>query len=354
MEKLTIKSLLVKVTFILCLLALPTVFLNAQLRTRTMQDSILASINHYWYLQQNYQFQVQYPKLTEVPPLSTGMPLDILLSYIYVDSLMRTTDRNTLYSQQLNYWRFQHIKSDTLVSAVKCFYNLIDYDPIRFNQFNYNTSKPYYSMVLKTFSSLTFELLSNLVINDSNRKAFRFLTQPDYILKVHINSIDSLPRKEYSKGILMPNEWVYQVNATVLDTLKGKVFQNCNSEYLTKKDKKDKMLTAGPSICFTYDHAPYSNISDWAGYQIDQSLLDGTNKLRLFPGMDLIVTLYHCNYYWDYNYDYFELTLITVLSVVNDQVKDINNTWSNSLLINYPDWKFIFQQKKSFLLNGGY
>ncbi|MFN8360849.1 MAG: hypothetical protein U0264_13125 [Candidatus Kapaibacterium sp.] len=338
---------IIKVVLIICCITLQSLTLSAQIRTRTVNDSIIARNAHTWYDASKYQFEVAYPKLSVIPPLSTGMDFETLLSYILADSLMRSTTRESLTSH-VKYWKKQKVKNDTIIAAIKYLYKLKDYDPIRFYQYMHSLDSPLYSINLLKLHSSVAEVLSRIVTNTPNAFAINQLFEADYILKVHVNFIDSLP------WINHPNQYIYQVNATVLDTLKGRVFQSCGIENLSIK-KSNKQLaptTASNTLCFTYVTGPYSNDVD--NYKVDESLLNGAGNLSLQPSQEVIVSLSHGNYLWDYGYDYFGLSISRVTPIINGQVKDNNNEWSNSLLLNYADWKSAFLQKKNMLLTGGY
>ncbi|MFA5512865.1 MAG: hypothetical protein WC313_10480 [Candidatus Kapaibacterium sp.] len=352
MQSFKLNNCLSKSALILCLIILQSFVLNAQIRTRDLSDSIRATKNGVWYNPSFYQFEVQYPKLQVIPPLSMGMDYETLLSYIYLDSLMRSTNRDLLYMNYLDRWMNSGTKNDTIVQAVKYLYKLVDYDPVRFVQYDVNLGKPPYSLNLKSMRGWIGELLSNIVGRfGPNSQALDYLIRADYILKVHINSIDILPQRNYppNKG-LYPEKFTHKVNATVIDTLKGKVFSNCYDEEMMPK--QDKIQSISSEICFTYGTGPYEN--DVNQFKLDPSLKNSSGNLELQPGQDLIVILNHDSYLWDYNYDYFDLSIITAYPIVNGQLKDISHIWSSSSSLNYDDWKTIFLQKKEMLLNGGY
>ena len=356
MQNYQFNKIICKILLFLFLITLQSYILDAQIRSRDYRDSILAQKNNRWYIPDSlYQFQVAYPKLQAIPPITRDMPIEILYSYIFLDSLMRNVTPGQLKTNYLDRWRKEKIKNDTLIAAVKYLYKLIDYNPIGFYQYMHNQKGSIYKINLITVYSTIHELLDYIISNTPNYFAMADLFKADYILKIHINSINTLPRKEYSKGNFI-NGYVYQVNATVLDTLKGRVFQNCIcDQYLNSKKSENVPLISGSTICFTYHNAPYSN----GRRKIDESLLDTDRSymprnLVLKPGQDLIVTLQHCNYYWDYDYDYLSLNLLTAIPIINGQVKDNNKEWSNSLLLDYPHWKQEFLIKVNMLLNGGY
>jgi hypothetical protein len=333
-----------------CLFVLESYVLNAQLRTRTSADASEAQTNGYWYNPSNYQFQIAYPVLQDIPPLSTGMDYEILLAYIYLDSIMRSYTKNDI-GQIYHNWNLQNTYNDTLSRAVKYLYKLKDYDPIRFYQYMHSLGNSY-NISLNGLISFESMLFDKIVLNSQNQIAMNDLNHADYILKIHVNSINSLPRREYPNLQLISNEYIYQVNADVNEILKGQVIYDCNTNQTKIKKNLDKPSTPNITICFDYITGPYSN--DVINFKVDPSLLNNDGNLTLQSGQDLIVFLYHCNYLWDYNYDYFNLTLIKAFPIVNEQVLDISNEWSRYQSLNYLDWKNLFLQDVNLLLMGGY
>jgi hypothetical protein len=352
MNNFKIKNCLLIAVLPLCLIFLNFFCLNAQIRTRGKADSMSAAKNGVWYNPTYYQFEIQYPKLQAIPPLSTGMDYETLLAYIFLDSLMRSTNRDFLYMNYITRWTKEKAKNDTIVQAVKYLYKLVDYDPVRFAQYNVNLGVPPYKFNVLAVKGWVSELLSNFVGKyGPNSMATKYLIRADYILKVHVNSIDSLPQRDYppNKGIL-PGKFTHRVNANVIDTLKGKVFKNCHIEASPKSNDNNLSLTS--EICFTYGTGPYQN--DVYPFKLDPTLTNSSGNLQLQPGQDVIIILDHSDYVWDYNNDYFPISLICAFPIINGQIRDISHIWSNSTLLNYSDWKNVFFQKREMLLNGGY
>jgi hypothetical protein len=190
-------------------------------------------------------------------------------------------------------------------------------------------------------------LLSEIMINSHNYdKAFIDLNDAYYILKVHVTSVDSLPWIGY------PGKFVYGVRATVTDTIKGKRYTSCcPPQSFENNEKNDEILQTGNNcICFNYYTGHYSNDH----FHIDQSLKDQSGNLKLSPGMDLVITLNCTNYKWDYNYDYFNLSLYDVFAIINGNVQDPSQEFSNSTSTNYQTWKNSLLQKVNLLLTGGW
>src|ERR1700733_2244513 len=90
----------------------------------------------------NYTGPLEYsfPKMTYFPPLSIGMPFDVMIGYIYLDSVARTVPMSVIDSAFGDYRSSTKLGaigySDTLRYLAKYFYEVDDYDPIRFSQYS--------------------------------------------------------------------------------------------------------------------------------------------------------------------------------------------------------------------------
>ena len=82
-------SFILKAFILLCFIALQSPTLSAQVWQRTKNDSVNARLNNVWFTPDKYQFQLAYPKLTNVPPITSDMPYEIMKSYVYLDSLLK-------------------------------------------------------------------------------------------------------------------------------------------------------------------------------------------------------------------------------------------------------------------------
>jgi hypothetical protein len=301
-----------------------------------------------WFYPSEYQFETNVPLLNYIPPITTDMPYEIMMSYVFLDSLMRNYPP-ALDTIIVRRWFEEKSKNDTVKAVIKYLYKLQDYDPVRFHCFAYTTGHAFipYRKTLYALSSDIYRLLSAIqTLNNPSITALQDLLDADYVLKVHVNYIDTMPWPDH------PNKFLYGVNATVIDTLKGRVYKNNCSQNMVKKGENDQFQTNGPCIKFSYATGPYSGRG--SGHIIDQTLLNSTGKLTLQTGQDIVVTLSYGNHKIDYNNHYFALTVITAIPIINGQVKDGSHIWSDSTLLNYTDWKNSFNQRVNMLLNGGY
>lgn len=331
--------------------------LNGQVRPRNTIDSIQARYNGKWYDAHTHQYEQQFPKLNNIPPLSNKMNSETLLSYIFLDSLTKYANSDYIYQNYLNRWVENSTKNDTTINAIKYQYNIVDDDPIRYHQYLRNINKEYENSV-SNIKYLVYKLFNSL-LGDKNSigptalryKAYSDMYNADYILKIQVNSIDSIPKIGYPRtnGII-PNEYTYQINATVMDTLKGKVFQNCYQPPMLKQS--DKIQTSNSEICFTYGTGRYRN--DFSNFNLDPNLINYVGNFSLNIGQEVIVFLQFTNYLWDFNYDYFQLHLSTAYPIIQNEVKDISKVWSQDTSLSYQNWKLKFEEKKNNILTGGY
>ena len=319
--------------------------LNCQIKSRTSLDSSRAAANGYWYYDNMFQFQTKIPKLLSVPPLRSDMDFETLFGYNVLDSIIKTKTSNELNTITSS-WLKQKTKNDTIINAIKYLYKLTDFSPILFNQYNNSLNRMIYKSNVSLIKSNLSEIIDEIFqTKTSTNSAFKMLYNSDYILKVKVNNINSMPYKTYRTLDTMPGINIYNVNAMVLDTLKGKEFSPCSLN-------NSNFLINNCNICFNYITGPYSNSE--SDLNIHPSLLDNLGNLALQQNQELIIVIGYCNYYLDFNFDYFDLSVIKVFPIINNIVYDINKEWSDSKTLNYDDWKLIFLDKRLKLLNGGY
>ena len=264
-------SFILKAFFLLCLIVLQSITLSAQLRPRTHKDSIRAQKRGSWYNPNKVEFEIRYPKLQTLPPLTTDMPNEIIQSYIYLDSLLRTGLDNYIISR----WQHERKFNDTIVAGMKYLYKIVDYNPIIFFQYGESQAHGFYKGNATTFRALSHDFVDKLITDNSKFFAMHILIESDYILKVHVNRIES---PHLDRGL-------FNVHATVIDTLKGKVFSrtvnNSGTSSINSYDPSNE-------VTFTYGYGTYSN--NYSHYVVDKSLLDATGNIVLKSGQDLFTS----------------------------------------------------------------
>lgn len=335
--------------------------------TRTLDSSAFVSAG-YWYDSTNSMFQIQYPVIKTKPPLNTGMPYDILLSYIYLDSLLRFS---TSFEQDslLDTWSSVN---DTLGGAITYWYKLVDYDPVIFNQYmgevalnNVSVSGGSYTSNLYYLRNAVARKIKSLV-EPSEKNAIFALLYADYILKVEVIDIDSTADKRKIDGFDDSNAKRYKVQAYVLDTIKGKRFTDINppgSENMRKND--DYILTyENPVIEFQYINDMYyqrtRNVNDsYKNIENDSTFMNANGGFEMQTGQTAVVFIRHTNQLFDYQYDYFDLDLESMCSnnalpIIEGNVRDINKIWSDNVLQSYESWKQDAEQLIQKILDGSY
>ncbi len=314
-------------------------------------------------------FQLKRGHLTTIPPLYTNMPLDVLVAYIGADSIARTAFHLPLKSYVRSIGTF----NDTLKQFGRLLYRVVDWDPILFRQYSDETTFRQIGISNDTLhfidsNGTNLDTLSGAppslfrvalpmhlpsmeskylrYMPDSlNKQSIRALLRADFILRVMIDSVDSC--RNYLTGDT--SQLRYAIYASVLDTLKGRVFPNlCHhaNQYLqpyraalnVKIDQPQPQSSSGTcnKIRFETWHGAY-----WTGYWAahtnaftrDSTFLDAEGNFVMRPGIECIVFLTLENHLVDDDYDYFNLDLNTTLSygvlrVADGHVKDLNHVWS--------------------------
>jgi hypothetical protein len=322
-------------------------------------------------------FQIQYPIIRSIPPISTDMPYDVLLSYIYLDSLIRFTTQ----SQTDSMIKSRTSLNDTLKNTIKYLYKLQDYNPIIFKQYwdevrRYHVSSgrkskvvfkkdgftmpndsepniPYQGRYTNDLYSLIFKITDGMpqkITNDSDRAALFSLMEAEYILRVRILSLpDSM---YYRIGRIDSNDTRYQVMAEVLDTIKGKVFKNYNfinnGLSAIKTGHNNFMLDiSNPIIKIQYSSLDYNilgGMSNGITYLYPDSAFLSNRRFNLQPNQECIIFLVHESHFLDSTNDYYDLTTAPrasacALPIFNGMVRDVNNVWSQDLYLPYDIWK---------------
>lgn len=322
-------------------------------------------LSRVWY--PNYSmYQMKYPILQSVPPIETGMPLNILFSYIYMDSLLRTVKPQD-FRKRLVQWQTMN---DTLRYMVQALNTLKDYDPIRFNQYDNETSlqaKRHGSMRLtpeppmvdsallaentpvhypERYESTVFATGGDILTrfrrtySGTDYDAMIDVLCSDYVLRATVISIDSMPSKyhlnEPARGI-----FEYRVTIAVTDTLKGKVLKPLDVSTLNTPSKPKSRAADGTQYYQFQYSTSHQNPNE--GY-VSPLLTDQSGRFIITPGQDLIIFLGFYNFLIDCEYDYFDLALQQqcksfILPVINNTVIDGGHIWSDSDSMSYSAWK---------------
>ncbi len=331
-----------------------------------------------WYDSNTAMFQERYPIIRSIPPISTDMPYNILMGYIYADSLMRCTTPNQTDSL-IKSWTSLN---DTLKYAIKYLYELEDYNPVIFRQYcdelwwhqrptvdsgaGYkvvfedgftmpNGSEPHIPTYLAVYRNDLLGLVSKLNVkfahvipNESERAALFSLSEAQYVLRVRILSAsDSVPNKYVAYP---PNQYRYQVTAEVLDTIKGRVF---NSYGLSGPDAISMPNSANPIIKIQYSPKDYWIIDEETDFGIiypnpDSSFLDQSihsmHSFKFTPNQECIVFMVNESRFVDSTADYYDFITeprasAAALPIINGQVRDVNHIWSSETYLPYSEWR---------------
>lgn len=304
----------------------------------------------------SYQFEQQFAIPSSLPPLSTDMPYDVMLGYIYLDSLLKNTTYEEVYKSCWNRWINEESKemNDTLKYAFQYLYKLMDYDPIRFVQFHDNMDMKYYTMSPMSISGQLSRVLNSKTPNLRKKTSFGLIHKSQHILHVKVIDVYRIPYRWYMSDTIDYNKYLYNISAVVIDTIKGQTFKPVETNMLKINIKDEKKLaligSSNPAISFRHTNGPYCN--DEFPFKTDPDLLDMNGDLLLQSGQELIVFLTYGNRLVDEQNDYYGLDLITVYPVIDGKVRDITHIWSDNDLIDYEDWFKIYNEKKALLFKG--
>lgn len=335
--------------------------------TRNLNDTLYKA-THRWYDSTTAMFQHQFPIIRSIPPLNTSMPLDVLISYIYLDSLLRSPLASTL-NQKLESWT---TLNDTLTYAAKALFTLKDYNPIILNQYanevglqqsssgnrivkvggndwttQSNVGK-YRTSLTHLMDNIAFRMHQILKSDTSTANiadACLSVLFSDYIIRVKVVNIDSTLNKHSPV-----NEYRYNVTAQVLDTIVGKIIPalSNNTQYINHLQNK-KIISNDSSTHYTTLQYIKQNYYP-NGYKEDSSFIESELKhnFKLSPGQELIMFLSFNNRLYDNQNDYFDIDLApsasyNALPIIAGNVRDVNKIWSEQTIISYEQWIAIVQ-----------
>jgi len=308
-------------------------------------------------------YQLHYPIIKSIPPLNTAMPWDILLAYIYTDSIAQFDNSERTVSSTAR-WATMH---DTLAGLITYNYKMTDYNPIIFTQYlneiSLNARTRYRTSIIDVRDNIRAALLK-AAPKPADRLGLYSLLYPDYILRVRITGIDSMLIKPHPSLI---NPYKFRATADVIDTLKGMVFTTCAQQFLARTPVNEwpnvMMDPKYPCIEFQYSHGNYfdpnMNGEPWLYPDRDPSFAQSDGGFQMQVGQEAIVFLSHYGQRYDSTKDYFDLNLepqasYNALPIINGQVRDINHIWSGRTMISYDDWKARFYELREKILTGKY
>jgi hypothetical protein len=322
-----------------------------------------------WYDSSNAVFQVRYPIIRSIPPLSSNMPFDVLLSYIYADSLARFGSDSISYAMQMKCreWKLAGSLNDTLRNMIRGIYLMTDYDPALFEQFRgeiglkSGRGKRYHMTIDPIIWGAESAL--EMGVSPEEQRAIYSVIRPDYVLRVKVLAIDSARCKT-----CIISDYKYRVTAQVLDTLKGRVFQQASIDQAALDGKQlDRSVAGNPSLIqFQYVLINYTDPFEATSdrpyeYMVRDSafLAEDGRRFRMKVGQEAVVFMRHANWLLDSAADYYDIILdkwasYNGLPIIDGRVRDVNHVWSNDLYMSYEEWKERFFGLRRKILTGNY
>lgn len=197
--------------------------------------------------------------LNQFCELNAGIPFEIMLSYIVLDSICSYANYND-WQQFLNN---QHSLDDTLKTIMKYFYKVVDYNPMLFDK--------NLRYVFKDFAihpiSLYLDLRTKITELSPNVMLDRALLYSYFILKVRVDKVVNKVRPDSQTG-----KSLSFVNCTITDTIKGKIGPYCSNCYNTStihenigfvtNDIRDSAVSYDIGTSFEFVYSPEWNIGE--------------------------------------------------------------------------------------------
>lgn len=175
------------------------------------------------------------------------MPLDVLLGYIYFDSLARTCTQSDLDSVigQLNY-------GDTLRYALRYLYIMQDFDPLVFFQFCYAHPAGYRFKSLP--SGIVKDLVERAMVVSPDHYVSPSLCATELILHLSVTDTSSAIDSSLPDGM----NRTMVVTASVIDTIKGSVLPTCTMAYPYSSGRRPVDWSTKSVLspnCFQFEYA---------------------------------------------------------------------------------------------------
>lgn len=193
--------------------------------------------------------------ISSYPPYSLSMPFDVLISYVALDTISRYGN----YGETIQFIKRQTF-NDTLKKIMHYYYQMVDYDPIRFYQTTlYRIPN---DSVMLTLDYLKENIYKQVRKQSPYSNLDYMLIRTDYILHIKALSINVVTDTTTSG----PAHEVREVSFQVLDTIKGKVIpfkiENSQNINIKKSDNKNLNLPYN-GIIKVFQYSPnWGNLRD--------------------------------------------------------------------------------------------
>jgi hypothetical protein len=313
-------------------------------------------------------FHTGVPIIRSIPPLSMSMPVEVLIGYIAMDSIGRFYNdsafravrgkslRDALYDLEPT--------DDTLQTIWKYLYKMIDYDPLKYNQFesqqSINQPTNYFRSML--FGKILLE--GSYKFDHPLKKRIASALVPDYILRVQVVSIDSMKATFSSFGDTSSYD-DFKITCIVLDTIKGKVIPMDTISISESIKNKEEVKSVTYRFNFIVSKNSYFQIRMLDKYNhpfpnVDSLIYDKTRKImRVHHGQELLISLNLFNTLWSKTHDYFQFSIVPlacqgVFPIVNGMVSDVNKVWSDSTWVPYETFKQRYNETVEIIMNKDY
>lgn len=282
------------------------------------------------------------PYHQDEPPLSTDMPLDVLIGYIAFDSV--STHGN---SRQVLDFIHRQTYNDTLKKIMRYWYKMVDWDCFRFESYIYarlyKEDKIATSMILR-------EVSRQVKLNSPTRFLDITLLRSDVI--AHIRVIDTTYYSNEDVGIAKD---CYSVRAVILDTIKGRILPACNSYVRISPKKRGTSLGPLPQSCIAFNYCINWLKGGWEDVYIPDTsrfLLDEQGLPWIKTGKEYIVFL-RARIVCDSTGIYFSFLPIgenfsysfSMLPIEDGKVIDAVNEFGFGYSVPVDEFKFALRQK---------
>ncbi len=289
--------------------------------------------------------------LQSFPSLSTGMPYDVLVSYIAVDSVSKYASEN-----QIDEFLGRQTYNDTIQYLMRFYYKTMDYDPILFMKSMDYWSQGYIHRPIQ----IEDKVLKRILDVSSDKYLHQALLASSYIL--HVDVTDTLRRPDPAASVM---KTVAIATCEVIDTIKGQVLPQCKDISIQGgeevKNNKDTILSF-PNNCLQFEYRlewhrdqegseKIIDVIDSTGKNLSPRLVDTNDVPWIKANKEYIVFLYNS---WICKDTYYHFAPVPFLDnslsfgmypIENGYVQDLDNDFGLGTSVELSQFKAYLESK---------
>lgn len=283
-------------------------------------------------------------KLTQFPPYSLSMPIDVIYGYIAIDSITYHSHPWLAYQYMLN-----QPFNDTLKKIFKHYYKMVDWDPIKYEQ-----TRLYTSINIRSAGHLLERYISRIIKQKADNPKLDYpLLTSSYILQIKASGIIGY----FDSTAPKPIDACYDIKCEVIDTIKGKVIPlkhfpetpgGIVPQGADKKMQYEPEKLPLPDSAFVFGYCP-----GWA-YGLrepDKSPLIKLNQEYIVFIKSFIICEDSTHLYIDFSPAWPDYSSFLILKIQDGNVVDPSDSFGWGEIVPLTQWKELLRSRIQQILN---